>query len=186
MKPSSIDKKKAAFLIIVFTLGFVVGLIINDNLHLKISFADFIKIVVDITLALIVTFYIGERLNKNSKILELRLEAIKNVEQILRDIHSEFNTTVMSSNQGQYQNLLKLFSNLMIHRKLFEKIISIQKNNNTFTDFKNNLDLYWEKILNPLAVQNFSGIDPESRLAIEDLYINITTYLFELKINIYK
>lgn len=185
--PKLHQRDKLIIFFLVFIAGLFTGLIITKEILISLTFADLLKLFTDISIAIFIALYIGNKINKNSKLLELRLQLVDRFESNINEIVRLYKRCNTSKRNSKYGEILELFSTCFFNYEI------MRKNNSGEDDFtsmierlKNHLELFHQNITDPLSKESYSGHEETIRSAIETDLIQILNILSELRFSLYQ
>lgn len=183
----SYQKDKIIIFFLVFIAGLFTGLIITKEIFISLTFADLLKLFTDISIAIFVAFYIGNKINKNSKLLELKLQLVNKFESNINKISKLYKGCNAAHNNSKYGEILELFSTCFFNYDI------MRKNNSGEDEFdsmiqrlKKHLESFNQSITDPLSKANYAGHSAELQSAIDTDKIQILDILSEIRFALYQ
>lgn len=177
------QKNKCIFIFGFLLSGVIFGRIIQfSSEYFYIPFSDLVTNSINILLAFLVTYILSEKINRNTKIIDLQLEGTSNFDSKIEEIHGLYLT--FSVEQGS--TITKAFTQASIALELLSNfdLSGIQIQN--YDELKQDFNKYWGSILDTISIDTFTSFSPDQQDSIEEAYRSLNSSIYNFKVSLFK
>ena len=184
----SLLKNNCFIIIIVLVASVIIGVFISSkDDYFFISFADLSSSLINIALAIFVSYYIGNKLNKSNKIFDLQLEGINKFEIKIEELDQMYSDFLLGKKEPDFFTKLKRqFSQAGEMIELLDNFDYSLEQKKQYNEVKKTFAEYWRKLLDPVSVKTFTIFEKTDQVNIEESKKDIYSAIYRLKLSIFK